>query len=57
MAKLCKVHSYHGTQLSNRKKLLIYNNLDASQRHCNKQKKLITKGHKLYDLTYVTFSR
>lgn len=57
MAKLCKVHSYHGTQLSNRKKLLINKNLDASQRHCNKQKKLITKGHKPYDLIYVTFSR
>lgn len=39
------------------KETLIYNNLDASQRHCNKQKKLITKGHKLYDLIYVTFSR
>ena len=39
-----------------RNKLLIYN-LDASQRHYNKQKKLITKGHKLYDFIYITFSR
>ena len=47
----------NGLSATERNKLLIYNNLDASQRHYNKQKKLITKGHKLYDLIYITFSR
>lgn len=54
---LDKSRSIHATEYYSAVKKLIHNNLDGFQGPCAEWKEPISKGHTLYDSTFLTFSK